>query len=92
VTFRSYGEFGHRGENEDDDPGQGPVVASVPGLEGHMSPLFPPWNLAIPDGKRDPKLHVISLGPALAEAIRRIHEGESVSALFDAPLASPDSL
>jgi ribose-phosphate pyrophosphokinase len=49
-------------------------------------------TVAIPDGQRDPKLHVISLGPALAEAIRRIHEGESVSALFDAPLASPDSL
>lgn len=30
----------------------------------------------------EPKLHVISLAPALAEAIRRIHEGESVSALF----------
>jgi ribose-phosphate pyrophosphokinase len=29
-----------------------------------------------------PKLHVISIAPALAEAIRRIHEGESVSALF----------
>ncbi len=42
-------------------------------------------TVAIPDSKRDPKLHVISLGPALAEAIRRIHEGESVSALFDAP-------
>ncbi len=42
-------------------------------------------TVAIPDGQRDPKLHVISLGPALAEAIRRIHEGESVSALFDAP-------
>jgi phosphoribosylpyrophosphate synthetase len=25
---------------------------------------------------------VISVAPALAEAIRRIHEGESVSALF----------
>jgi ribose-phosphate pyrophosphokinase len=31
-----------------------------------------------------PKLHVISVASALAEAIRRIHEGESVSALFDA--------
>ncbi len=30
-----------------------------------------------------PKLHVISVAPALAEAIKRIHEGESVSALFD---------
>ena len=28
------------------------------------------------------KLRVISIAPALAEAIRRIHEGESVSALF----------
>jgi ribose-phosphate pyrophosphokinase len=48
-------------------------------------------TVPIPDGKSDPKLHVISLAPALAEAIRRIHEGESVSALFDAPLmATPD--
>ena len=48
-------------------------------------------TVPIPDSKSDPKLHVISLAPALAEAIRRIHEGESVSALFDAPLmAVPD--
>jgi ribose-phosphate pyrophosphokinase len=33
--------------------------------------------------KRVPKLRVISIAPALAEAIRRIHNGESVSALFD---------
>ena len=31
-----------------------------------------------------PDLHVISVASALAEAIRRIHEGESVSALFEA--------
>jgi ribose-phosphate pyrophosphokinase len=30
-----------------------------------------------------PKLRVLSVAPALAEAIRRIHNGESVSALFD---------
>lgn len=30
-----------------------------------------------------PKLTVLSVAPALAEAIRRIHDGESVSALFD---------
>src|SRR5579875_3626178 len=41
-------------------------------------------TVPIPDDARDPKLHVISVAPALAEAIRRIHEGESVSALFDA--------
>lgn len=31
------------------------------------------------------KLKVISIAPALAEAIRRIHAGESVSALFEHP-------
>ena len=30
-----------------------------------------------------PKLHVLSVAPALAEAMSRIHNGESVSALFD---------
>lgn len=31
------------------------------------------------------KLRTLSIAPALAEAMRRIHNGESVSALFDAP-------
>jgi ribose-phosphate pyrophosphokinase len=35
--------------------------------------------------KHIPKLKVLSIAPALAEAMRRIHNGESVSALFDAP-------
>jgi ribose-phosphate pyrophosphokinase len=39
-------------------------------------------TVPIPDAEKEPKLTVISLAPALAEAIRRIHEGESVSALF----------
>ena len=30
-----------------------------------------------------PKLTVLSVAPALAEAIRRTHDGESVSVLFD---------
>ena len=30
-----------------------------------------------------PKLTVLSVAPALAEAISRIHNGQSVSALFD---------
>jgi ribose-phosphate pyrophosphokinase len=38
----------------------------------------------IPKDKRVPKLEVLSIAPAMAEAIRRIHNGESVSALFDA--------
>ena len=40
-------------------------------------------TVPVPEHKRDPKLDVISVAPALAEAIRRIHDGESVSALFD---------
>ena len=33
--------------------------------------------------EQSPKLRVLSIAPALAEAIRRIHNGESVSALFE---------
>jgi ribose-phosphate pyrophosphokinase len=40
-------------------------------------------TVPIPAGERTPKLTVLSIAPALAEAIRRIHDGESVSALFD---------
>lgn len=36
----------------------------------------------IPAEQRTDKLRVLSIAPALAEAIRRIHNGESVSALF----------
>jgi ribose-phosphate pyrophosphokinase len=40
----------------------------------------------VPIGKelRGGKLEVLSIAPAMAEAIRRIHNGESVSSLFDA--------
>jgi len=40
-------------------------------------------TVPIPAGQRPAKLHVLSVAPALAEAIRRIHDGESVSALFE---------
>jgi ribose-phosphate pyrophosphokinase len=40
-------------------------------------------TVPMPAAKRVPKLHVLSIAPALAEAIRRIHNGESVSAVFD---------
>ncbi|MFE3455366.1 ribose-phosphate diphosphokinase [Nonomuraea sp. NPDC059194] len=39
-------------------------------------------TVPVPDMKPDGKLRVLSIAPALAEAMRRIHEGESVSALF----------
>ena len=41
-------------------------------------------TLPMADASSSAELHVISIAPALAEAIRRIHEGESVSALFGA--------
>lgn len=37
----------------------------------------------VPTPTHHPKLRVLSIAPALAEAMRRIHDGESVSALFD---------
>lgn len=39
-------------------------------------------TVPIPDGMRMPKLRVLSVAPVFAEAIRRIHNGESVSTLF----------
>jgi ribose-phosphate pyrophosphokinase len=39
-------------------------------------------TVPITPDKLDPKLQILSIAPALAEAIRRIHNGESVSALF----------
>ncbi len=41
-------------------------------------------SVPIPDDKRAPKLTVLSIAKPLAEAIHRIHDGESVSALFHA--------
>ncbi|MGN6087907.1 MAG: ribose-phosphate diphosphokinase [Actinomycetales bacterium] len=46
-------------------------------------------TVPIPKDERVPELTVLSIAPALAEAIKRIHEGESVSALFAAPVAMP---
>ncbi|HET9516698.1 MAG TPA: ribose-phosphate pyrophosphokinase, partial [Actinoplanes sp.] len=39
-------------------------------------------TVPIPKDSRTDKLTVLTVAPALAEAIRRIHNGESVSALF----------
>ncbi|MEU5987958.1 ribose-phosphate diphosphokinase [Spirillospora sp. NPDC047418] len=40
-------------------------------------------TVPVPNGSD--KLRVLSIAPALAEAVRRIHNGESVSALFESP-------
>jgi ribose-phosphate pyrophosphokinase len=42
-------------------------------------------TVPVPDGQGTDKLTVLSIAPSLAEAIRRIHHGESVSALFHDP-------
>jgi ribose-phosphate pyrophosphokinase len=39
-------------------------------------------SVPIPPEKRIPKIHVISVAPLIAEAIGRIHRGQSVGALF----------
>ncbi|MCD9874453.1 ribose-phosphate diphosphokinase [Streptomyces guryensis] len=41
-------------------------------------------TVPVPEEERTGKLRILSIAPALAEAVRRIHNGESVSALFDA--------
>lgn len=41
-------------------------------------------TVPIDPAERSDKLTVLSVAPAMAEAVRRIHNGESVSALFDA--------
>ena len=39
-------------------------------------------TVAVPPAKRVAKMTVLSVAPLMAEAIRRIHTGESVGALF----------
>ncbi len=53
-TVRSYGEFVMRGftPDQDRDSGVGQVQATVPGLVGHVHPMYPPFDLKIPDNKR----------------------------------------
>ena len=46
--------------------------------------IFCTDTVPMPGGDDHEKFTVVSVAPALAEAMRRIHDGESVSALFDA--------
>lgn len=56
-------------------------IASLPEVEEIVCTNTVP----ISEDDRHEKLTVLSIAPALAEAMRRIHDGESVSALFDSP-------
>ena len=40
-------------------------------------------TVEVPEEHRHPKLHILSIAPLLAEAIRRIHEGDSVGPLVE---------
>jgi YVTN family beta-propeller protein len=53
-TVRSYGEFVTRGftPDQDRDSGVGQVRATVPGLVGRVHPMYPPFDLKIPDNNR----------------------------------------
>jgi DNA-binding beta-propeller fold protein YncE len=57
-TVRSYGEFATRDKGqhaqsaEGSRGGEGPIAATVPGLEGLVSLTYPPWDLSIPDNRR----------------------------------------
>ena len=59
--------------------------ADRPDVMGEYLPeLIPmPQREVSPLQVEQPKLTVLSVAPALAEAINRIHNGESVSSLFD---------
>ena len=54
VSVRAYGEFTHwdAGTAADRSAGRVKALASVPGLEGRVSPGYAPWDLAIPDNQR----------------------------------------
>jgi ribose-phosphate pyrophosphokinase len=40
-------------------------------------------TIPVPTGKRIPKIKILSIGPLLAEGIKRIHNEESISVLFN---------
>jgi ribose-phosphate pyrophosphokinase len=53
------------------------------GAQPDISEIVTTDTVPIPPDKRLPNMKVLSVAPLLAEAIRRIHVGESVSDLFD---------
>jgi hypothetical protein len=55
LSVRSYGEFALWEPEKTAERRAGKVsdvVAAVPGLQGRMSPTYPPWDLEIPDMRR----------------------------------------
>jgi len=58
----------------------GPAISRIGSSE--LEELIITNSVPLPPEKRRPKIHVLSVAPLLAEAIRRIHDEESVSTLF----------
>jgi ribose-phosphate pyrophosphokinase len=53
------------------------------GAQSDITEIVTTDTVPIPREKRLPNMKILSMAPLLAEAIRRIHDGESVSVLFD---------
>ena len=62
-------------------PLSGPAVERLRALP--LEAVLVTDTFPIPPEKRVPRMHVLSTAPLLAEAIRRINRGQSVSALFE---------
>jgi ribose-phosphate pyrophosphokinase len=58
----------------------GPAISRI--ATSDLEELIITNSIPLPPEKRLPKIHVLSVAPLLAEAIRRIHDEESVSTLF----------
>ena len=61
----------------------GPAIARL-GSRPEIVEIVTTDTVPIPADKRLPNMKILSIAPLLAETIRRIHVGESVSVLFDA--------
>jgi ribose-phosphate pyrophosphokinase len=59
----------------------GPAIKRIDA--SHLKKLFVTNTIPVEDGKKHRKIKVLSIAPLLAEAIKRIHNEESVSSLFD---------
>ncbi|MFA5199554.1 MAG: ribose-phosphate pyrophosphokinase [Candidatus Omnitrophota bacterium] len=60
----------------------GPAIERIDQCKG-LEKLFISDSVPLPPEKKNPKVQVLSVATLLAEAIKRIHNEESVSCLFD---------
>jgi ribose-phosphate pyrophosphokinase len=58
----------------------GPAIKRI--TSSDLEELIITNSIPLPPEKRLPNVHVLSVAPLLAEAMRRIHDEESVSTLF----------